>query len=278
MIHGQYYILHDHSAPAPNPKLFEITYVSEGNGLRIIKGKKQKITKGNYFLSDLENPAELRNLKGLQVIRVLFLSTFIEQIFPKSKTFRDLSHSFLLRFSREIGTTFFIENIYTDSDQEIFSDLQKIIREDADARDGHLEFVRCYVLEIILTIFRECAEKRNRSEEALTHYTFILTYDYCQKNFASNIKLSEMCRELHYSLPYLSVRFKEVHGCTFTQLIQRFRVEEACRLLISGNKKVVEIAALVGYSDVQSFFKVFKKHMGITPLQYRKQNISFQNE
>ncbi|MBE7025320.1 MAG: helix-turn-helix domain-containing protein [Ruminococcaceae bacterium] len=276
MIHGQYFILHDFAAPSPLPNLFEITYITAGNGLRIINGKKQKITKGNFFLSDPENPAVLRDIKGLEAVRILFLATFIDQVFPNVRSFRDLARSFLLRFSREIGTTFFIENIYTDSENNIRRIMERILREDSDGRDGHLELTRCYVLEIILSVFRECSEKRDPSEYELTHHTFVRTYDYCQKNFASNIKLGELCRDLHYSLPYLSARFKEIHGCTFTELIQRFRVEEACRLLVSGNKKIAEVSRQVGYSDTQSFFKVFKKHMGITPLQYRKQNIHFQ--
>lgn len=278
MIHGQYFILHDFAAPSPLPNLFEITYISGGTGVRIIEGKKQKITTGNYFLSDPKNPAELQSLSDLQVVRILFLPSFIDQIFPKVTTFRDLSRSFLLRFTHEINTTFFISNLYMDSEKKIHKKIEKILKEDAGGRDGHLELIRCYVLETILHVFRECSEKRAPSEYALAHHTFIRTFDYCQKNFASDIKLSNLCRDLHYSLPYLSAKFKELHGCTFTELIQQLRVEEACRLLISSNKKINEISVLVGYHDVQSFFKIFKKFIGITPLQFRKQNIHFQIE
>lgn len=271
MIRGQYFVSENFAAPAPRPDLFEITYVTGGAGIRTVKGKEQKIFAGNYFLSEPELPAELQDVKGLKVLRLFFLSGFIDQVFPSARSFRELSNSFLLRFSHKIAGAFFIENIYTDKDGEIRALAEKICRENADGRNGHLELIRCWMLEILLYVFRYCSGDRNPVEDNFDILTFAMIYDYCQKYYATDIKLGDLCKELHYSLPYLSTRFKEINGCTFTQLIQRFRVEAACRLLLSDNKKVEDIAVAVGYRDVQSFFKVFKKYMGTTPLQYRKQ-------
>ncbi len=271
MIEGQFFIHHDYNAAMPAEGLFEITYVTGGVGQRHIKGARQILAKGNYFLSEPGVPAKLEDLENLEVFRLFFCPSFLDQAFPNASTYRDLADSYLLRFGRRIANTFFVENLYLDTDGTVEKIKDDILREKAGGRSGHLEMIRCYAMEIILLIFRECAEKRNPSEERNIK-ALALTYDYCQKFYTRDIKLSDMCKTLHYSLPYLSARFKEVNGCTFTQLVQRFRVEEACRLILATNKKMDEISVIVGYKDVQTFYKIFRKLTGITPLQYRKQH------
>ncbi|MBQ7032238.1 MAG: helix-turn-helix domain-containing protein [Clostridia bacterium] len=275
MIHDQLFVLDDFAAPQPMPGLFEITYVTGGNGIRLVNGKKQKLVEGNFFLSEPADPPVLSDLKGLSVVRLLFIPSFIDQAYVKCATYKELAHSFLLRFTIEISANFHIETLYIDSDKKILSLINDILWETETITHGHLEMRRCYVLQIILNIFRLCSATYNPFESLIDHNTFFRTYDYCQKNYAKNIKLSDMCKDLHYTLPYLSARFKEVHGCTFTELVQRFRIEEACRLLLSTNKKISEIASSVGYSDAHTFFDIFKKHIGTTPLQYRKVNSHF---
>lgn len=68
----------------------------------------------------------------------------------------------------------------------------------------------------------------------------------------------------------LKRRFKAASGVTFIEYIQNLRVEEAKRLLESGQKPVDEISADVGYEDVSFFRGLFKRLTGLTPSQYRR--------
>ena len=84
------------------------------------------------------------------------------------------------------------------------------------------------------------------------------------------ITLTEISKNLNYSVPYLSKLFREKYGETFESYLQRTRVGEGCRLLANTDKKVIEIAECVGYGDLKFFSEVFKKYMRVSPREYRR--------
>jgi AraC-like DNA-binding protein len=67
--------------------------------------------------------------------------------------------------------------------------------------------------------------------------------------------------------------FKKTTGRSFKQYQVWFRLEQACRLLVSmPNRPVTEIAQAVGFDDPLYFSRVFRKHRDISPSGYRKKN------
>ena len=57
---------------------------------------------------------------------------------------------------------------------------------------------------------------------------------------------------------------------TYREYVTRVRINEACRLLANTDKKITEIAAIVGYTDADFFYRVFKNRTGHTPMQLRR--------
>jgi transcriptional regulator GlxA family with amidase domain len=68
----------------------------------------------------------------------------------------------------------------------------------------------------------------------------------------------------------LKRRFKAATGATLIQYLQNLRIEEAKRLLESGQMPVDEISADAGYEDSSFFRRLFKRRTGLTPSQYRR--------
>ena len=68
----------------------------------------------------------------------------------------------------------------------------------------------------------------------------------------------------------LKRRFKAATGSTLIDYLQNLRVEEAKRLLESGQKPVDEISVDVSYEDPSFFRRLFKRRTGLTPSQYRR--------
>ncbi|MEF2229437.1 MAG: AraC family transcriptional regulator [Pseudodesulfovibrio sp.] len=64
--------------------------------------------------------------------------------------------------------------------------------------------------------------------------------------------------------------FKRAHGRTITQYVQAVRMEQARRLLLLSDLKIEAVAAEVGYRRHGSFSEIFKRCVGVTPLQYRR--------
>jgi len=68
----------------------------------------------------------------------------------------------------------------------------------------------------------------------------------------------------------LKRRFKMATGTTLIDYLQNLRVEEAKRLLESGQMPVDEVSVRVSYEDASFFRRLFKRRTGLTPSQYRR--------
>ena len=84
--------------------------------------------------------------------------------------------------------------------------------------------------------------------------------------------LDQAALELHLSGRQLSRIVRENYGCTFKELVARFRMEKAAILLIHTKMTVVDVAKNVGYNSVRGFYSAFKKRYGCLPAEYRKEN------
>ena len=83
--------------------------------------------------------------------------------------------------------------------------------------------------------------------------------------------MDKVSQQIYISPYYLSHLFKEELGITFLEYLTRIRMEEAKKLLMDRSMTILDISAQVGYDDPSYFSKVFKKNMGVSPNQYRKQ-------
>ena len=76
--------------------------------------------------------------------------------------------------------------------------------------------------------------------------------------------------DLHISVYYASHVFKQEFQVSPIQFMIQCRIGEAQNLLISSNYSAAEIASMVGYDGPNHFNAIFKKHVGMPPVQYRK--------
>lgn len=94
----------------------------------------------------------------------------------------------------------------------------------------------------------------------------IISKRYSEINFS----LQDICNELYLSISQFSFLFKEGTGQTFVEYLTYYRIEEAKKLLKMTDQKVYEVATNIGYQDPRYFSLIFKKHTGVTALEYRK--------
>ncbi|WP_343208174.1 2-isopropylmalate synthase [Anaerolentibacter hominis] len=89
------------------------------------------------------------------------------------------------------------------------------------------------------------------------------------KSHYLSVTLQSLSDEFYLSKPYLSKYIKKSTGATFGEIVRDIRVRRACDLLKESNMNVEDIAAMVGYQNVEHFNRIFKKMYGKTPVQYR---------
>ena len=68
----------------------------------------------------------------------------------------------------------------------------------------------------------------------------------------------------------MSSTFKKIIGESLVEYITKKRITEAKSLLKNDDIKLSEVAEKVGYKDYYYFSKLFKKHVGVSPLKYKQ--------
>ena len=83
--------------------------------------------------------------------------------------------------------------------------------------------------------------------------------------------VSSLAEELHLSSRYLSDLLKQESGKTALELIHIYLVSEAKNLLKTEDQSVSEIAYALGFENMSYFSRLFKREVGISPIQFKKQ-------
>ncbi len=96
--------------------------------------------------------------------------------------------------------------------------------------------------------------------------------NYIQSHTNGTVTVEDVAAQVHLSSSYLMRRFKAETGMRVGDYITKCKLEEACDLLVYGERTLAEISAYLGYSSQSYFQNVFKKQYGITPMQYRKRH------
>ena len=123
----------------------------------------------------------------------------------------------------------------------------------------------CLLEQILLTI----AVERVRSEG---YRTLKKSIKYIHANYTDKIQIPYLAKlEGLSNSRYITLFCKEM-GKTPSEYILDLRLGRACELLVATDMQISSIGAGVGYKDQYFFSKIFKKHMGMSPLEYRKKN------
>lgn len=93
--------------------------------------------------------------------------------------------------------------------------------------------------------------------------------DYIARNYHNRISLDDVSAYAGYSSKYFSRYFKDQTGITFVNYLNRLRIQAAKELLADPNIVIKDVAARVGFENINTFFRVFKQFEGVTPGQYR---------
>jgi len=93
---------------------------------------------------------------------------------------------------------------------------------------------------------------------------------YLSVHYTEEIRLYQLAKLFGYNEKYLSHALHSLTGVHFSQLLTYYRMEHAKNLLSQQpQKSITNVAMESGFSAINSFHRVFLKHMGMTPLQYR---------
>jgi two-component system response regulator YesN len=132
--------------------------------------------------------------------------------------------------------------------------------------EGLLEWTKLFE-EKIIGFFDALPEKS--SEDQIV----VAAKRYIAKNCRRSISLNSAAKDLSISAGYLSSVFKRQTNTGFVEYITMTKIDEAKKLLLSGQYKVYEVSDMIGYEDNGYFSKTFHKVTGMSPGEFMKKHI-----
>lgn len=97
------------------------------------------------------------------------------------------------------------------------------------------------------------------------------TTRFMRENLENRLTLEDFAAHHNLSASHFSSLFKKTTGSSPIDYFIQLKMQRACQLLYDPNNRIKEIAMAVGYDDQYFFSRIFRKLMGVSPLQYRAQ-------
>lgn len=256
--------------PLHSHEFIELAYVAEGKGFHYIENEIQRTHKGQLHVipigvSHVFRPTSTDALKHpLIVYNCIFTRQLIDSLVP---FITDSSITeFLAGLSKESLTYYTL----FDADAAIERLFLALYREYTLPINGSSTYLNTLLVQLIVTIYRLKNHKTDIQPSKPTRFLQML--HYIDQQYAEVITLSHLTDRFQWSERQLQRLFKQHTEMTFKHYLQNVRIQKSCELLRSSQLTISRISELVGYKDMDSFNRLFKRFVGRTPSSYRLQN------
>lgn len=254
----------------------EIVYVISGSARHAIGEMLYEVKKGDLIIVNYGVPHAFTPIddgdEQFATYDLLFTTELFEITGIGKYDFSSLANSYLfytLFSDAAIGENSL--NLIRSETKDFSSLFSKIYEEYTNRKSGFMNMLRAYLIELITLIFREIDKKTSRDITKEQREVVSKAIDYMKHNYNTKINLDNIVSDIFLSKNYFRQLFKSTTGMSVTDFIQKTRIEEASRLLLSTDRTVFDIAGDCGFTDMKFFYKIFKKITGKTPGDYRKQ-------
>ena len=136
-------------------------------------------------------------------------------------------------------------------------------------RWGYEEMLSYLFRELLMTMHRRMEENLPRFS-GFTSQEIDYAQDYFTEHYNEEIIIEEYARSRHVSTSWFNKNFKKAVGTTPMSYILSIRMRNAQILLETTDYNISSIASMVGYENAFYFSRLFKKHKGLSPAEYRK--------
>lgn len=233
---------------------YQLLYIAKGKGHFYFDGKEQIITEGNMILY---RPNEVQMYyyyapDKTEAYWVHFTGRHVESILE----FYELPET---------------ENVfYTGTSPDYQWMYRQMIQELQLCRANYEELLSLMLRHIFIMINRYIVEGRKAGSdiqneiERATHYF--------NENYNKPLNIDEYAESRHMSTCWFIRSFKQILKVTPMQYILSLRMANAQSLLETSEYNISEIAEAVGYDNPLYFSRLFHKHIGVSPTEYRKKS------
>ena len=161
-------------------------------------------------------------------------------------------------------------NIPQGSQQKIQSLFEDILKESLENKSFELTMVKTLMINIFVLVSR-FVPSRDGGDTSSYNYTLLKNFQKLISDNYKTLRLPKEYAELLYITPnHLNALCNDLLGISAGEVIRNRVFLEAKRLLINPDLSVSEIADKLNFTDNSYFTKAFRKHVTLTPEEFRK--------
>lgn len=251
----------------------ELNVIIRGSGKHFIGEKVFDISKGSIFIiPPFIDHGYSFDSNDFVVFHILFKNKFFdkyEQVLdyiPGYNIFFDIEPYLRMKTS--------VNELLLHLDDEKFAELSpffSLLDEYEKAEDASRQKKEILALYIIASVCENVDYKSNRLYNGNDELLYIMkSTEYLQNNYDKKITTDELCEQANMSRSTFLRNFKKYYGVTPSEYLTDYRIKQAKTMLADTEKSIAVIGHDCGFFDSSHFIRIFRKKLGISPMNFRK--------
>lgn len=251
----------------------EMSYVAEGNGYHYIANQMIPVKCGDLFIIPVGTCHVFRPSSPNQSAKlIVYNCLFRRETFEKWKHLFTGGSDIDRAVHNQPGPGIPYLHVF-DRQERLLPLITTMHKEFRKKDEGYATILSAILIQLLMMIHRLGYEEESADAGGGSGKPSDMLDDamrYIQEHYAENITVKQLAAHAFMSESHFQRSFKRLTGMTFTQYLQKIRIEQCCSLLKTSDQCVNYIAGRIGYKDMKFFYTLFLKKTGMTPQQYRK--------
>lgn len=255
--------------------VFSLKYVARGEEIYLVDGREMRIQAGNYLLvNDGQDVTTIPHPGNEQAMSVFLEPGILADVY---RAWTETASRLADDPFAEGSTPCFFEMVYRQPDDTLGLFLGRLRQRMTQQMDlaGQIDLGLFYeiaeqVLKSQTAVFyqiKRIGSARKSTREEL-YRRVSAGRDYLMDNAGRPVSLHEVARQSCLSPYYFHRSFQRAFGCSPLHYLKAKKMEKACQMLRAGHYTVSAVADALGYADLNSFSKDFKKWVGLPPSKW----------
>lgn len=240
----------------------ELIYIESG-GLGVCKnGDVFTVKSGKVFLI---NSGEIHRIEALDDKQVT------------SRLSVHISYDYIKKYYQRLEGTYFSAERGTTAYRELTETAQKLAQaKQSESGEFTPLMLSGFISKLLYILLQSCRKEKRISLYGNCKVNFRnakIVMEYAEEHYRENLTCADMAELVNLSPAYFSIYFKKITGTGFAAFLNNVRLKHAIRDLTENGLSVAQAAENNGFNDASSFVKICRRSYGITPLQFKKQQL-----
>jgi AraC-like DNA-binding protein len=246
----------------------ELVFVYSGKATHLTADGDYDVQSGDFINIKLGQAHGYKNVRNLVLMNILVKSSF----FGRDHFGMYSLPAYEALFSQEPEVDIRkLPVAHFRLDYEVFGRVKNLVeaaRTDLrEHSDGYRAMVASFMQELVVLLIRSYKEKECSPSSFAANFTRLISY--VKDNYRSQLNMHILTGISGMSESHVLRSFKQYLGCSPFRYISRLRLSAATDALIQTDKSITEIALDLGFNDSNYFTRSFRKHLGLSPREYR---------